>query len=97
MSSLRDKRRQEARDALYRALERRDQIIDALVRNTTKIRILKRALKRLNVADGIKVSAVRASVAEGRILEPLEIEVGIADLNDEIPDLTAWREEGDKP
>lgn len=97
MSSLRDRRRQEARDALYRALERRDQIIDALVRNTTKIRILKRALKRLNVADGIKVSAVRASVAEGRILEPLEIEVGIADLNDEIPDMTGWREEGDKP
>jgi len=86
--SLRDRRRKEARDALYRALERRDRLIDALTRNNLHIKKLKQTLKRLNIIDDIKVSAVRASVAEGKVLEPLEIEVGIADLNDDIPDLT---------
>lgn len=86
--SLRDRRRQEARDALYRALERREKILDSLVRNATQVRDLKRTLKRLNMLDAIAVSSVRASVAEGRLLEPIEIEVGIADLNDEVPDLT---------
>ena len=85
--SLRDRRRQEARDALYRAMERRDLIIDNLVRNARHIKTLKHTLKRLNVLDGVKVSSLRVSVAEGRLLEPLEIEAGIA-LNDDIPDLT---------
>jgi hypothetical protein len=86
--SLRDRRRQEARDALYRAMERRDQLLDKLVRTTTHIKSLKHTLKRLNVIDGIQVSAVRVSVAEGKLLEPLEVEAGITDLNDDIPDLT---------
>jgi hypothetical protein len=87
--SLRDRRRQEARDALYRAMERRDQLLDKLVRTTTHIKSLKHTLKRLNVIDGIQVSSVRVSVAEGKLLEPLEIEAGITDLNDDIPDLGA--------
>jgi hypothetical protein len=85
--SLRDRRRTEARDALYRAMERRDQLIDKLVRNATHIKTLKQTLKRLNIVDDIKVSTVRASVAEGRILEPLEIDTGIAH-DDDMPDLT---------
>ncbi len=87
--SLRDRRRQEARDALYRAMERRDKLIDGLVRNATHIKTLKHTLKRLNILDGnLQVSSLRASVAEGKMLEPLEIAVGIADLNDDLSDLT---------
>ena len=87
--SIRDRRRKEARDALYRAMERRDQLLDKLVRTTTHIKSLKHTLKRLNVIDGIQVSSVRVSVAEGKLLEPLEVEAGITDLNDDIPDLGA--------
>jgi len=86
--SLRVRRRKEARDALYRAMERRDQLLDRLVRNATHIKTLKQTLKRLNIDDNLKVSSLRASVAEGKMLEPLEIEVGITDINDDIPDLT---------
>jgi hypothetical protein len=86
--SIRDRRRAEARDALYRAMERRDQLIDGLVRNANRIKVLKKTLRHLNVIDSLKVSAVRVSVAEGKMLEPLEIEAGITDLNDDIPDLT---------
>jgi hypothetical protein len=85
--SLRDRRRTEARDALYRAMERRDRLIDNLTRNTLHIKKLKQTLKRLNTVDDIKVSTLRASVAEGRMLEPLEIDTGIAH-DDELPDLT---------
>jgi hypothetical protein len=84
--NLRDRRRTEARDALYRAMERRDRLIDNLSRNTIHIKKLKQTLKRLNVVDDIKVSSLRASVAEGKMLEPLEIEAGIHD--DDMPDLT---------
>ena len=52
--SLRDRRRQEARDALYRAMERRDQLIDGLVRNTNRIKVLKKTLRHLNVIDSLQ-------------------------------------------
>ena len=65
--SLRDQRRQEARDALYRAELRRDQIIDALALNTSRIKKLRAKLMRL-------VKPVRhtgsVSVAEGKQLHP---------------------------
>ena len=87
--SLRDQRRQEARDALYRAELRRDQIIFSLVQNDARIRRLRRKLTRLDIRDA--VSKVPVSVAEGKLLDTdtLALVQRMArELDDDIPDLS---------
>jgi hypothetical protein len=87
--SLRDRRRQEAREALYRAQLRRDQIIDMLVRNTDRIKKLRAQLTRL---DKPLLHTGPASVAEGKLLEPAWYEALAAKLDDDIPDLSGGRQ-----
>lgn len=82
--TLKDRRRQEARDALYRAQLRRDQIIDMLMRNTDRVKRLRRTLTRL---EGTPANKVPVSVAEGRLLEPVDLVIA-GRLNDDISDLT---------
>jgi len=86
--SLKDRRRQEAREALYRAQLRRDQIIDMLVRNTDRIKKLRAQLTRL---DKPLLHTGPASVAEGKLLEPYELKHS-DEMSDDIPELTGWRE-----
>ena len=88
--NLRDRRRQKARDALYRAQERRDKIIDALVRNTNQIKNLQRALARLNMVAVNTISVLPVSVAEGKLLEPVE-PVSANSPDDDISDIS-WAE-----
>jgi len=86
--SLKDRRRQEAREALYRAQLRRDQIIDMLVRNTDRIKKLRAQLARL---DKPKLHTGPASVAEGKLLDldTLALVQKMArELDDDIPDLS---------
>ena len=90
--SLRDQRRQEARDALYRAELRRDQIIYSLVQNDARIRKLRRKLTRLDMHDAI--SKMPVSVAEGKPLDldTLALVARMArELNDDVPDLSGAR------
>jgi len=92
--SLKDRRRTEARDALYRAQERRDRLLDALVRNHKHIKTLKRTLVRLGWIDPRVVSTLPLSVAEGRLLDDEAAELAaqmIVELNDDIPDLSGAR------
>jgi len=86
--SLRDQRRADAREALYRAERRRDEIIFSLVQNDARIRKLRRKLTRLDMHDAI--SKLPLSVAEGKLLDRVEIKTG-GDLNDDISDIP-WRE-----
>jgi hypothetical protein len=87
--SLRDRRRQEAREALYRAQLRRDQIIDQLVRNTDRIKKLRAQLARL---DKPQLHTGPASVAEGKLLDELPpLSSFTSQLNDDIPDLSGGR------
>lgn len=82
--TLRDRRRTEAREALYRAITRRDRLIDGIVRNTEQIRKLKRTLKRLETPPTL-THELAVSVAEGKVLDKIEqIETELA--RDEIPD-----------
>ena len=86
--SLRDRRRTEAREALYRAQLRRDQIIDQLVRNTDRIKKLRAQLTRL---DKPLLHTGPASVAEGKLLDldTLALVQKMArELDDDIPDLS---------
>jgi len=85
--SLRDQRRQETREALYRAELRRDQIIDALALNTSRIKRLRAKLGRL---DKPTLHTGPVSVAEGKLLDPdtLALVAKMArELDDDIPDL----------
>jgi len=89
--SLRDQRRQEARDALYRAELRRDQIIYSLVQNDARIRKLKRKLVRLDMPV---LHTGPVSVAEGKPLDldTLALVARMArELNDDVPDLSGAR------
>lgn len=89
--SLRDRRRQEAREALYRAVERRDLLLDKLARSIAHIKKLKRALARLDALDPNVISKVPVSVAEGRLLNELdEYEITtqmIKELDDDVSDV----------
>ena len=83
--TLRERRRAEAREALYRAIERRDRIIDSLVRNTTQIKKLKRTLKQLETPRTDPTATLLAvSVAEGKVLEKITLDA-IELPNDDIP------------
>ena len=86
--SLKDRRRTEARDALYRAQLRRDQIIDLLVRNADRIKKLRRTLARLDKPELYHFGP--ASVAEGKLLEPAKAKPAGA-LDDDVSDIP-WRE-----
>jgi len=88
--SRRDRRRREAREALYRAELRRDQILAMLVLNTNRIKRLRAALARLDKLDPLHISNQPLSVAEGKLLHPetLALVTRMArELNDDIPDL----------
>jgi len=92
--SLKDRRRTEARDALYRAQERRDRLLDALVRNHKHIKALKRTLVRLGWTDPTIISKLPVSVAEGKLLDDETAELAaqmFVELNDDIPDLSGAR------
>lgn len=82
MTTLRDRRRAKAREELYRAIERRDRLLDRLAYNTAQIKKLKRTLKRLEV---VSTHTLMVSVAEGKVLQPVEVEVAEM-FSDEIPD-----------
>jgi hypothetical protein len=68
--SLKDSRRNEYRETLYRAIERRDQLLDRLARTHTHIKRLKRMLARIDRVDPRVVSKQPVSVAEGKLLDP---------------------------
>lgn len=85
--SLRDRRRRDAIDALYRAQERRDEIIGLLIHNANRIRKLKRQLAQL---DKPVLHTGNVSVAEGKILDPYELKRS-DELNDDVPDLGGGR------
>jgi len=90
--SLRDRRRTEAREALYRAQLRRDQIVDQLVRVQDRIKKLRAQLTRL---DKPQLHTGPASVAEGKLLDPdtLALVAKMArELDDDIPDLSGGRQ-----
>jgi hypothetical protein len=86
--SLRDQRRTEAREALYRAERRRDQIIYSLVQNADRISKLKRKLARLDMP--VRHTGP-VSVAEGKLLEGLDevkmVTAMIRELDDDISDV----------
>jgi len=90
--SLRDQRRTEAREALYRAERRRDEIIFSLVQNDARIRKLRRKLTRLDMP---LLHTGPVSVAEGKLIEGLDetamVTAMINELNDDIPDLSGRR------
>lgn len=89
--SLKDRRRTEARNALYRAVERRDMLLDRLMRTVKHIKELKRTLARLDALDPTVISKQPLSVAEGRMLDPEALALAaqmIGELNDDIPDLS---------
>ena len=88
--SRRDRRRREAREALYRAEQRREQILATLVLNANRIKRLRTALGRLDRLDPLHVSNQPLSVAEGKLLDPVEAKTA-GDLNDDISDIS-WRE-----
>ena len=88
--SLRDRRRMEAREALYRAQERREHLIAALVRNANHVTTLKRRLKHLDAPVGNTISPLPVSVAEGKVLARVTLKGG-ADPNDDISEIS-WRE-----
>lgn len=86
--SLRDSRRAEYRETLYRAIERRDLLLDKLARTHTHIKRLKRMLARIDRVDPKVVSKQPVSVAEGKLLDELPpLSSFTSQLNDDIPDL----------
>jgi len=85
--SLKDRRREEAREALYRADLRQNKIIDSLVRNTERIKKLRRALTRLEPSTGDVISKQPLSVAQGKLLDEAEALYHAAMLNDDISDV----------
>jgi hypothetical protein len=85
--SRRDRRRREAREALYRAELRREQIIATLVLNANRIKRLRTALARLDRLDPLHVSNQPLSVSAGQLLADY-FAGKIEPLNDDIPDLT---------
>ena len=90
--SLRDRRRTEAREAYYRALDRRNTLCDALARNSAHIKKLRAQLARL---DKPLLHTGPASVAEGKLLDldTLALVQKMArELDDDIPDLSGGRQ-----
>jgi len=89
--SLKDRRREEAREALYRAQLRQEQILDQLMRNATRIKRLRAQLARL---DKPALHTGPVSVAEGKQLHPdtLALVTRMArELDDDISDVPGGR------
>jgi len=92
--SLRDRRRQETREALWRAVERRDRQLDKLARTHLHIKTLKRTLARLDAPAGDVISKQPLSVAEGKLLDVDTLKLVnkmYRELSDDIPDLSGGR------
>jgi hypothetical protein len=82
--SLRDRRRQELRATLDRAVTRRDQAIETLVRNAALIKKLKLSLGRLERAAQ---AFVPVSISQGELLPPVEPVAVTVEMNDDVTDI----------
>ena len=92
--SLRDRRRTAAREAIYRAFERRDVLLEKLTRTQDHIKKLRRVLARYDGLNPNVISTKPVSVAKGRMLgfdEYGVVKQMIKELDDDISDVPGGR------